>query len=123
MTRQEANLTGAMVVFALLLSLASCATVNTSTDPLVLLAQAEKVLGTAAHTLADAGDAGILERGTDDYDKTALALLDAGEYLDKGWALYAAGDVAAALESREAAMALYMKVVRPTLVKYSLEDE
>ena len=91
-----------IVVLTIVLS-PGCATVDNTADPLALLAEGENVIGSAAHTLADAADA--------------------GEKLDKGWELYAAGDITGALASRENAIALYLQLVRPTLIKYSLEAE
>lgn len=115
-----------LALFALLVvlmfALDGCATIDRNLSPLELLAEGENVVGTAAHTLADSADAGIIERGSDEYDKAAIAILDAGEALDRGWELYASGDVIGAVASREAAMDLYRRLVRPTLVKYSLES-
>ena len=111
-----------IVVLTLVLS-PGCATVDNTADPLALLAEGENVIGSAAHTLADAADAGVISRDSDDYNKAAVAILDAGEKLDKGWELYAAGDITGALASRANAIALYLQLVRPTLIKYSLEAE
>lgn len=77
---------------------------------------AQTTVTTAANTLADLADAGIVSRESDDYRRIADALLEARDMVSFAWSAYLAGDTSEATQWRNAALSAYARV-RPHLEK------
>lgn len=81
---------------------------------------AEELVITAANTLADAADAGIVSRDSETYQELKEAIIEASHMIRFAWGAYLEGDQGEAEQWRQAVLELHSKI-RPVLVEFTKE--
>jgi len=81
---------------------------------------AEELVITAANTLADAADAGIVSRDSATYQELKEAIIEAAHMIRFAWSAYLDGNQDEAEQWRRAVLELHAKI-RPVLVEFTKE--
>lgn len=111
-----------VAILILLSWLVGCATVNKTITPEEALGQTQASLIAAINTLADAADAGIVSRDSDEYKQAKSMLKDARDAMEFAWAALLEGKPREAESWRRYALNQYTKL-RPQLAAYAAKME
>ena len=110
------------ILASVALSTGCTATIGHKPTPDDALVQTQATITAAANTLADAADAGIIDRGSKEYAKLKTALIDARDALDFAWEAMLTGKPGEAEQWRRMALDSYAKV-RPRLIELQKQGE